>query len=84
MKLPPTTCSTSIHLGLVHVLAAPLLIQLPVNVPGTAVEHGPSTWDLAIYMRDLDEVAGFRFLPGLVLAVVVIWGMNQQLEDSAL
>lgn len=29
-----------------HVLAAPLTIQLPVNLPGKATEDSPSSWAL--------------------------------------
>lgn len=56
---------------LVQVLAALLLIQLPVNVPVKAAEQGPSPWAPAIPLEDPDEVPGFS------LATVAIWGVNQ-------
>lgn len=43
---------------LVQVLAPLLLTQLPNNVPGMAVDDGPSTWAPATYMGDQDGFAG--------------------------
>lgn len=48
------------HIGtLVQVLADPLLIQLPENVPGKAVDNGPSIWASAAHMEDPDGALGF-------------------------
>lgn len=50
-----------------HVLAALLLIQLPVSAPGEAVEDGPNLWDP-------EEAPGYCVKRSPPPAVAVIWG----------
>lgn len=42
-KMLPAT--SGLHVGLVLLLAVPLLIQLPTNLSGSPMEDGPSAWE---------------------------------------
>ena len=42
-----------------QVLADQLLMQLPANAPGKAVENGPVTWIPAIHVGNPHEAPGF-------------------------
>lgn len=60
----------------VRVLASPLPVWLPVNVPGKVADDGPSAWAPATHVGNLDEVPDFCLWPGPVLATGGIWGVN--------
>lgn len=60
---------------LAHVLAAPLLIMLPANMPGKASEDGLMAWALVTHVGNLEEVPCSWLWPGLPLANAAIWGV---------
>lgn len=45
----------------VEVLDAPLLIELPTDVPGKAVNYSPAPWTTVTHVLDADVVPGSRF-----------------------
>lgn len=65
---------------MVQVLAAPLAIQVLVNVPGIAVEHGPSAWASEPTWKTLTKLlASAGPSPDQAIRRV-----NQQMEDLSL
>lgn len=53
----------------VHVLAAPVQIQLSAHVPGKAAADGLSSRVPITHMGNLDEAPGTQLWPGSVLAL---------------
>lgn len=65
-------------MGAIHIPPAPLCILFSAKDLGKAMEDNASTQVPASRMGGLDEFPGSWLLPGPVLAVQVIWGLNQQ------
>lgn len=57
MKLSPVALAS--HMDLAGVLAAPLLIQVPADMPRKATEDSPNTWASVAHEGDKDGVPGF-------------------------
>lgn len=66
--------------ALVHVLAIPLLVQLPASVPQEAVEDSPDALVHATHVRDWKGVPGSWVYPSPVLGIAGTWGVNQVME----
>lgn len=57
-----------------------LLIQLPVDGLGKAAADDPRIWNSATTWR-LGGNSWLLGLPGPVLAIAAMWGVNQQMEE---
>lgn len=79
VKLQPATIT--IHEGAGLCLGCALLNQLPCKVPEKTLYENACTWCLATHQWDLERDPGSGFQPDQELAIVVIWGMNQLMED---
>lgn len=66
------------------VLAATLLIQLSVNVPGKASEDGLSSWVPVTHVEDVNKILGSQLQPGPATTAALIWGVNQQMKVQPL
>lgn len=61
---------------LVYVLAAPLLIQLPVNSLGKVAEDGQNTWALVTHVGDREAAPSSWLWSGPFL-VIASWELHQ-------
>lgn len=75
------TCNTSFLFEHGFILADPLLIQLPGDVPGEAVEVVPGTWAPVTQVGDLRVSDSWL---QLLLGILVICGMKMQRKDLIL
>ena len=64
-------------------LAAPFPIQLSA-VAWDSSRRLPQSLGLCTYLGDLEEAPGSWLQIGAALAIVAIWGVNQQVEDQPL
>lgn len=51
-------------------------------MPGNALDGGPVAQDLAVHAGDSDGVPGSWLRLGPNRAIVAIWGVSQQMEDT--
>lgn len=65
-------------------LTFPLLIQLPANAAGGAVNEGTTAWGSVTHTRHQDRAPGLWLLPGSALALVGMCGVSQQTEAPSL
>lgn len=77
LSLLSTAMPASHGRALVSVLAAALLIQLPVSALGKAADGGPGAWVPSFHVRDPDGDPGCWFKSGPALASATIWEVNQ-------
>lgn len=67
---------------LVWIPAAPFPIQFPASELGKTTGDGPNNWASATHEGETDGVPGCYFLRSLALAVALMWGVNQLIEDT--
>lgn len=75
MKLAPALPASKIQV-LAQVLAAPVLIQSPVNTPRRAAKYGLSMQSLASPMRNLDGIPSSWFQSGPASVISAMWVLN--------